>query len=470
MTETLAPTKPSRFPNATLASAIVVIAAVGSILVLTTWWTANARVDSSIHPSISLEGRYLFPYLLVIALFSTGFRVLGDIGAILLGCFAGFYAAAFTLLGMSPEAALLFAVQFIMVVSALTDLWGNRDLDFQPVPLVNRVLGLALPLGLFLYSHGLTTTDYRRKETQKIKVDSTTRVEAQSAALAWSQDSRIFDLLRIARCIENFRGDSAAGPAPASLRQLYRWSVDSAGRSAGCASNMFMLKYWVIGVDSAHQPTLDTLPRTWSEDHHHLVYYEPPRRARLDQFQRARFTLGIEAVWDSLEFPEAVHQPGTRSFLLDTAGNIHVTDEHRRATTADPVAHPCAPREFPGHEDCAPTYQSRERWGNVTQLPRLSLLAKDEVARTDSASVEIWFQPVNAIDSIASIVIEWGDFRRPTRIQPSASESIGKGAKPLMQFRVSRFYPDWGQKKVHVTLTTRSGARYEADQPIFVDE
>ncbi|MDP9204356.1 MAG: hypothetical protein M3P12_02725 [Gemmatimonadota bacterium] len=466
MIEPLAPTRPTRFMNFTVASAIVVVAAAGSIIALTTWRTGAVHVGSSILP----QARYFLPYLLAIALFSTGFRVLGDIGAVLLGSFAGFYAAAITLVSGSPEAALVCALQIIMALSALTDLWASRKLDFQPVPLVDRVLGLGLPLGIFLLSYGLASADFRAKEKRQISEDWSKRVEAQSSALAWSRDSRIFDLLRLAQCIEKFRGDSVGGPAPASLRQLYRWSVDSASHSAHCASHLFMRKHWIIGVDSANQPALDTLPRPEIEDRHHLVYYEPPSRRRVDRFQRARFTLGIEAVWDSVEFPNAVHQPGTRNFLLDTAGNIHVTTEHRRATTADPLARPCDSRESPGHEDCAPPYQSRERWGLITELPRLTLLGNDEVARTDSASVTIWFQPVNALDSIASIVIEWSDGRRPTRIQPPVSESIGKGPKPLMQFRVSHLYSDWGQKKVHVTLTTRSGARYEADRPIFIDE
>ena len=223
------------------------------------------------------------------------------------------------------------------------------------------------------------------------------------------------------------------------------------------------------------QKPLDTLPHPYWEDKHYVVYYQPPTN-RVDPFHRAAFTLGIEAVWDSTEFPNATGQPGARSYVLDANGDIHVTGEHRRATSADPIVPVCGPREhdWPRVRECHVGFESRQRWGLVNELPRFSI-GVVSLDSQGSVVADIAFQPVNALDSVRYVSIDWDDQHPATRIdvEPSKSiihfEMVGKdryirGFRPQVRHR----YSDGGDKTVRAKLVTRAGAEYLASDTVFV--
>ena len=105
----------------------------------------------------------------------------------------------------------------------------------------------------------------------------------------------------------------------------------------------------------------------------------------------------------------------------------------------------------------------------MQEMPGISLSGRDEIGRTDSASVSIYFRQINALDSVATIVVDWTDGAQ-TRVALPASASFGSGANPFVQEFASHLYRAWGQKKPRVTVITRSGGRYVKEHPIYVDQ
>jgi hypothetical protein len=172
-------------------------------------------------------------------------------------------------------------------------------------------------------------------------------------AAAWMRHSNFEELTILARCVEEYRG-AKRGPAaapPASLVALQAWA-SHAGMSVdpGCAS--------LIAAGDAQTPFAG------ASSHDRVHYTRAP--GPYDPWRAGGYSLEVEAVWSSKDEPVIPNYPGTRSFLVDVAGVVHSTSEHRRASRADPVLRPCG--EFPADiGDCAP-YAPRDRW-SVAESP-----------------------------------------------------------------------------------------------------
>jgi hypothetical protein len=428
---------PRRFHDFTIASGIVFTFAIATVLSL-----PFSKMSHQPHEPMPLV--FALPHLSIVALMAAGFRRRGDIVAWILAmpCLFIFAILAF-LSGLGGESngdvalVKITLFQLIIVLAAGADLARNKKLTPQPVALRNRWIGLVVPAVVLLATSALTNNDVRERENQIQQTEDSTGAEATSRAAAWLSDPMIDNVVRIARCVEQFRGDSIAGPAPKSLQEVY------------CAD---------------------------SSDLHHLVYYEPPKNLRGDPFHRAPFTLGIEAVWDSAAFPDASGRPGTRSYFLDAGGEIHVTAEHRRATVADPVVPACSRHdgEIPYHVECRPPFESRERWGVVHDLPRFSIHV-DHFDSPDSVLASFSFHQVSAFDSVR-VSIDWGEGHAPTvmNIKPTQSitriEVISDTAAYTHQFEPSVFYrySTLGRKVVTAKLVTRAGDEYVATDTVNI--
>lgn len=414
----------------------------------------------------------LMPYLAIITAISTGFRVTGDIIALLVGVPA---TALFALLGFlsalggtgmqGPDGgALAFAFgQTMMVLLAATDLINSRKLSFQPINAAHRLIGLVVPIVAFLFTASLTRTSVREHQDRMRSLAVDREIQARNDAQRWVDDSQLDDLLKVARCIEATRGDTIAGPPPATLLQTY-------SRSPYCGREFFETRRYT----QTHNPadSLDTIPHPRVGDKHHLLYYEPPKINRVDPFHSARFTLGVEAIWNSTEWPHAAGHPGTRNFLIDPYGKIHVTGEHRRATIADPLVPPCdtAKHERPDQKECAPTFQPRQRWGLIERVPwvRINSVYNADVAWPATAAIE--FGQVNALDSVRYVSIDWGDGQPPNvvNVRPAGSMIWVERARDGSIIRVHdpeipqlhHQYRKPGPVTVRVTVVTRSGEKF----------
>jgi hypothetical protein len=468
------------FQNLTSAAGIVLLFATLSILFIP--FLGNYKVSYRSQEPMSLA--LALPHLLIIALISTGMRRLGDALAILVGIpllFAFGLMAMLSGLGgdprIDPVTVQLAFFQLAMALAAGSDLAQNKKLAL-PVSGVNRLIGLSVPVAVAFAMSVLTHANVRSFKNELRTQEDSVRINARIRAAAWLNAPKIDEVVRLARCIEQFRGDSIAGRAPRSLKELYEWSKAKGTEPTACGNNMYEAGYrsghTLVGV----QPPLDTLPHPYWEDTHHVVYYEPPKNLRGDPFHRAAFTLGIEAVWDSTEFPNATGQPGARSYFLDANGDVHVTAEHRRATSADPIVPVCAPgeRDRPRVRECHEGFESRQRWGLVNELPRFTV-SVGSLDSQGSVVADVAFQQVNALDSVRYVSIDWDDKRPPTRIdvEPSKSiihyEMVGKD-RYIHDFhpQVRHRYRDSGDKIVRAKLVTRVGAEYLASDTVSVGE
>jgi len=412
---------------------------------------------------------WLLPHLLIVALMSTGFRVLGDIAALVAGtptvclfALAGVLAAMGGTGGQGfKETALLFAfLQALMVVLAFVDLLNSRKLDHQPIETVDRLLGLGVPLVVYVIAWGVITYVVKQDEQRVASNLRNEQAHQRVRDAAWLNRSALGDVLALAKCVEQNRGDSVAGPAPTSLHDL----------SGSCAYGMFK-KARPLGRNEreSQRPPIDTLAHPNEGDTHHVVYYQPPAKLEANRSSSAAFTLGIEAVWDTVEFSNAAGQPGARSYLLDPQGNIHVTAEHRRANASDPIVPVCASGETQetGQPECRPAFEPRQRWGIVTSLPSFSIFIHPDrrnVFLPDSAWAGLSFRQVSALDSIRLVSIDWGDGRKPTVINLAPSKSIN----PYFDLPVHHAYADSGDKLIRARLVTRAGKEYRAQATVFV--
>ena len=468
------PEKPHRFQNLTGAGWGAFLIAIFSVI-------AAGIVLGKPDPSIPREAPplvWLFPYLLIVALMATGFRRSGDVVAFLVGL-SGFllYGLLGLLSGMGgtglqkPDQGLFTFVfmQLAMALFAGTDLFNNWKLPNQPIPLLRRALGLFVPVVAYLVSSSVTKGAVNKEEQRFASEARTQRVNAEIQTAAWMYRSALGDVLRLAQCVERFRGDSIAGPAPKSLRSLNKWAIDTNLERNNCGSRLFERHTDITQLPS-ERPPLDTVPHPDWGDVHHVVYYEPPTHLRGDPFQRARFTLGIESVWDSTQFPNAVGQPGKRNYLLDPDGNIHVTAERRRATVSDPIVPVCAGDQRSTNDlECRRPFQSRQRWGLVDRVPSFSIHVHSEsrnVLLPDSARATLSFRQVNALDSIRAVFIDWGDGRKPTVVNLVPSRSIS----PYFDLDAHHAYAvaDTGEKIIHARLVTRAGPEYKDEVTVFI--
>jgi hypothetical protein len=480
---------PKRFQNLTGLAGMVLVIAIFSVLAnvgMIAWKPGEIGGDSPLP--------LLVPHLLVIALLSSGFRVFGEMVAVIVGALYFLLGVAmFFLSGLGGDGGqlngsggLLALLQVMIIVFALLDLWHSDKLAPQRINPLNRVIGLTVPLGVFLVAWailGLVTKGDEARilsdGARTVSEERTRRVNAEVAAGAWQDKSQLPDLLRLAQCVERFRGDSIAGAAPKSLRAIYRWSTAPGSKQPTCGYEMYEKgTLRMSGIPNDTIPPRDTLPHPYSDDTHHVVYYDPPARLRSDPFHRAEFTLGIEAVWKPAEFPSASGRAGARSYLLDPQGNVHVTAEHRRATTADSIVPVCGPHETDGSKgrECRPAFESRQRWGVVPRLPELNVLVQDRIIQPDSAYAQIFFQQVSALDSARMVTVDWGDGRKPTVVSVPPARSINYITKRgntyyghQVQLFLHHYYKSLGWKLVHARLVSRAGAEYVATDSTFVE-
>ncbi len=338
---------PRRFQNLTLFGTIVAVFAILTVLSLPYLRDYKASYGSGAPTAVT----FALPQLLIIAAISAGFRRLGDILALLVGIplFLGFgLYAVLSFLGSDPRDVQiewqLFFFQSMMALAAGADLALNRKVVAPLKPLI-RLLGLAVPAGVAVIMSLLMHTRVAPPAENLRAQEESRQNDARIKAAAWLNDSVLDDVVRLARCVEQFRGDSIARRAPKSLEELYQWSVKKNNETSDCGLRMFEAGYRARYGLTGKEGPLDTLPHPDWDDKHHVVYYRPPKHLRGDPLQRAAFTLGIEAVWDSTEFPDALGRPGTRNYLLDANGEIHVTAERRRANITDPVVPICDPHE-----------------------------------------------------------------------------------------------------------------------------
>ncbi|HJQ10050.1 MAG TPA: hypothetical protein VJ840_03390 [Gemmatimonadaceae bacterium] len=464
------------FQNLTAGSATVLAIAILSALSL-----PNLGANPSANGSPWFNNLWILaPHLLIIASISTGFRILGDVVAFPVGFVYGGFAALFGVLsglgGTGTQGAdggaLGFAVlQLVMSFAAGSDLVRNRKRPHQPVKGINRLLGLSVPLVVILIAASMVSaTEHRQVEkVRSLAVDR--EIQARNEEQRLVDDSQLDDLINVARCIERTRGDTMAGPAPASLLFLY-------GHSPYCGEEFFQRRTYEQTHNASD--TLDTIPHPHAQDKHHVLYYAPPKNNRVDPFHSARFTLGVEAVWNSTEWPNVAGHRGTRNFLIDPDGKIHVTGEHRRATIADSLVPVCdaAKHERPEDTECAPSLLPRQRWGVVDRLPwvRINHVVNTDVAYPATAAID--FIQVNALDSVRSVTADWGDGQRPTvvNVRPAGSMiwierapdgSIVRVHDPEIP-QLQHQYRRTGPATFRATVLTRSGAEYSAEWKVDV--
>jgi len=168
--------------------------------------------------------------------------------------------------------------------------------------------------------------------------------------------------------------------------------------------------------------------------------------------------------------PLAAGKPGTRNFFLDSAGAIHVSSEHRRATARDPLLRTCKITEMWPYEhdgDCNP-YQPRQRWGVKPDLPHLSLGMYSTARVQKQAYGQLLFYQVSGLDSAATLVVDWADGSNPLTVVIPRSEALGANNNRYGKF-LEHIYSDTGWKLVRATIRTRAGAEYQAQDSILIE-
>jgi hypothetical protein len=239
-------------------------------------------------------------------------------------------------------------------------------------------------------------------------------------------------LIALARCIERSRGDSIGRAYPRSLAAVERLACASAS----------------------------------GYDEHHFVRYSPPH-GRADPWRARGFTLEVEAAWDSSDEPVTRDVPATRSYLIDSAGYIHVTSEHRRATASDPRLPMCEPGHY-GTVDCQP-YLPRQRWGVRPQLPGASITAaRDTVRKGRPLELSLDFVPFSSIDRLVSYSIAWSAGAKPTVRRLTERQGWPARGRSAVGFRVSHVYADTGQKVIEVVFRTTGGERWVQQDTVQV--
>lgn len=473
-----APETHKRFQNFTGISTIVCFLAIVSVFLLPSF--GNRDTHQAYGQGMPLA--VLLPHLLIIAAMCAGFRRMGDIVAFVVGLPLSFIAAGYGFLsglggtgmqGPDGSAFVIAIIQFLMAVAAAADLSYSRKLQHYPIHAGHRVTGLIVPaIGLVLTSLMIgRAASGAQDEVRSLEVDR--ELQAKFDRERWMNNPNLDDLVSLARCIESFRGDTIAGAAPKSLWALHQWSTAAQGAHSTCAVDLFKTRPASTLRDTGSRlRPLDTVPHPHWRNKHQNFYYVPPKNLRGDPYRSASITLGIEAVWDSAEFPNAAGQRGARSYLLDPNGAIHVTSEQRRATIADPLVPTCqqGDAEKRDHNECRQVFSPRERWGLVQAVPRFAIRAWGG-NQVDSAFVELSFEQVNGLDSVRSVSIDWGDGTKPTLLDFRPSAAIGDEIIVRGSGRVHHFHPDvvhhWYREsrktRVRAELVTRAGQNYHVE-------
>jgi hypothetical protein len=300
---------------------------------------------------------------------------------------------------------------------------SHRKLQLSALALAGTVVVItAVAVGVAARRSGLVTEPDRRPTVQLQGAPQP--VVAERALPPWLEARPLEQLLGLARCIERSRGDDVGGAYPRSLADVERLA---------CASST-------------------------GYDEHHFVRYTPPR-GRADPWRARGFTLEIEAAWDSTDEPVPRDLPATRSYLIDTAGNIHVTSEHRRAVASDPLLPMCEPSRQSGME-CQP-FLPRQRWGVRPQLPGAFITAaRDTVRKGRTLDVTLDFTPFAGIDRLVSYSIAWSAGARPAVHKLTSRQGWPTSGMSAVGFRAKHVYADTGQKIIEAVFTTMGGERY----------
>jgi hypothetical protein len=144
---------PKRFQNLTGLAGIVLAVAIFSVFAnvgMIAWRPGEIGGDSPLP--------LLIPHLLVIALLSSGFRVSGEMIAVIVGALYFLLGVAMFFLGglgedggqLNDPAGVLALLQVMIIVYALLDLRHSDRLVPQRINPLNRVIGLTVPLAVFL--------------------------------------------------------------------------------------------------------------------------------------------------------------------------------------------------------------------------------------------------------------------------------------------------------------------------------
>ena len=255
----------------------------------------------------------------------------------------------------------------------------------------------------------------------------------EKPAPEWLEAHPLDQLLKLARCIERSRGDSVGRAYPRSLAAVERLQ---------CAASS-------------------------GYDDHHFVYYTAPR-GKSDKWRARGFTLEVEAVWDSTDEPVKRDIPATRSYLIDSAGRIHVTSEQRRARVSDPTLPMCDVGSYTSGADCQP-YIPRQRWGVRPQLPGAYVTAsRDTVRKGRALQITMDFDPLSPIDRLTSYSITWSEGARPSTRRLTERQGWPARRMTAVGFREKHVYADTGQKVIEVVFHTVGGERYVSRDTVVV--
>lgn len=256
-------------------------------------------------------------------------------------------------------------------------------------------------------------------------------------------------LVALARCVERYRGDSAAAPPPSTIAAVQKWAMRRATPDEECRT-----------LFSAAGDT--TSPFDGFSEHARVRYERLPQAP--DPWRAVGYLLEVEAVWSSADEPVRDDAPGRRSYLIDGGGAIHVTAEHRRATLADALVPPC-PLHYMGYEVCS-AFVPRQRWGVRTQLPSGWVAGPPSVQAGDTAWFRLDYGTSAPIDVLRSVSVDWDDGRTTTRRTFPKPTSFGD--RPLT-FTEPHVFTDLGRHIVRATFVARDGSRYAHADTIEVN-
>ena len=270
------------------------------------------------------------------------------------------------------------------------------------------------------------------------------------ARLTWTTESNLRILTRAARCLEQARGVDGSGRYPRTATTFTKALVS---RSGDCG-------FELTHVDSSGGAL------TADVSSHARLRYVPPSTSVADTRHAVGYTFAVNAMWTSNDYV-ITNAPGSRSYLIDTAGAIHVTAEHRPATVDDPLVPHCGSldRTIECHD-----FVPRQRWGVTEHIPTGAFAPiQDSVRVGDTASVAIRFEPVDSLDAVRAIEISWGEHNESTHVVVPAAQGYAKSHQPLT-FPLPHVFTEKGLHVVRAVLTTRDGWKHDFIDSVAVHD
>lgn len=420
-----------RAPRARLSEGALIVALMAALstLLIAKIWISRLPPQVSEIPPLEIVGPSLALHILVVLLVALQFNRVADVFAFLVGAGALYFAALYATRTRQPLFVVLAVVQFVMLVAAAYDLWSSRRRPRYPVPASHRALGVLAAVVIGVAAVAMVGSGRAAQAKERLAAETRAAAERQMPRNAWMQQSVLPKLYELARCIELARGDSMAGPYPRTLAD-----------APSCASG----------------------------DAHHRFYYTPPTAAP-DPWRASGFVLESQAVWDTVDNRLAAGTPGARNYLIDSAGDVHVTVERRRATASDSLLPRCTDGAVP--TDCAAIFLPRQRWGVRPRLPRVAIAMGEQDLLGQETTLTLIFQAADVTDTLASLAISWtenGPFvpvplpRQPTTRRRPAPWN------PVVSVSLEHTYPDTGLEVVRAAATLRSRERYETRDTVRI--